>query len=370
MPTVFFCQQLTPKKAISTAFGVDTTLPTVRPTQLNTLQAQKLKEEGNRLIQLQMWDEALQHYGQAVALMPEYTDAWFNMHTAYNHLGQQTEAVWALQSLLKINPADHEARCLLAQHLIDLGQPREALTHYQSVLNQAPNFDPAKRLYSYVNNRILALSQPQLAQEQYRQKAQNNILAAKGVLIAFYNQQAQPHKIELLKQTPLVFEDTQTRSNTNNLAEYDAPNGRIRLSPQLAYADPVVLAACMAHELEHAADNDNLTSLWEEQDAYRVMVKIWQQFRQNPNTGQSVQDPNLDTSLNLYEQSPNKLYQAVDQTYQRIDPTIPQQSPGHGLPPSLGQDPWAWQQYLIQRGQEITDRYRDLLTEQAKAHLP
>jgi hypothetical protein len=62
------------------------------------------------------------------------------------------------------------------------------------------------------------------------------------------------------------------------MAEYDheaMPNpeagtqGLIRIKPELAFASPNVLGAYLIHELVHASDGDAISSIREEQDAYR-----------------------------------------------------------------------------------------------------
>jgi len=54
-------------------------------------------------------------FGQATDIDPEFTDAWFNKSLALFHLGKDTEALRALDKVLKLNPRDKEAQ---SQHAL------------------------------------------------------------------------------------------------------------------------------------------------------------------------------------------------------------------------------------------------------------
>jgi len=53
--------------------------------------------------------EAVNAFGQATDTDPEFVNAWFNKSLALVNLGKDTEALRALDKVLKLNPRDKEA---------------------------------------------------------------------------------------------------------------------------------------------------------------------------------------------------------------------------------------------------------------------
>jgi tetratricopeptide (TPR) repeat protein len=53
--------------------------------------------------------DAVNAFGQATDTDPEFTNAWFNKSLPLVHLGKDTEALRALDKVLKLNPRDKEA---------------------------------------------------------------------------------------------------------------------------------------------------------------------------------------------------------------------------------------------------------------------
>jgi len=54
--------------------------------------------------------EAVNAFGQATDIDPEFTNASFNKSLALINLGKETEALRALDKVLKLNPRDKEAQ--------------------------------------------------------------------------------------------------------------------------------------------------------------------------------------------------------------------------------------------------------------------
>lgn len=54
--------------------------------------------------------DAVNAFGQATDINPEFTNAWFNKSLALFHLGKDTGALRALDKVLKLNPRDKEAQ--------------------------------------------------------------------------------------------------------------------------------------------------------------------------------------------------------------------------------------------------------------------
>jgi len=54
--------------------------------------------------------DAVNAFGQATDIDPQFTNAWFNKSLALLHLGKETEALRALDKVIKLNPRDKEAQ--------------------------------------------------------------------------------------------------------------------------------------------------------------------------------------------------------------------------------------------------------------------
>jgi tetratricopeptide (TPR) repeat protein len=54
--------------------------------------------------------DAVNSFGQATDVDPEFTNAWFNKSLALIYLGKDTEALRALDKVIKLNPRDKEAQ--------------------------------------------------------------------------------------------------------------------------------------------------------------------------------------------------------------------------------------------------------------------
>jgi len=54
--------------------------------------------------------DAVNAFGQATDIDPEFSNAWFNKSLALIHLNKETEALRALDKVLKVNPRDSEAQ--------------------------------------------------------------------------------------------------------------------------------------------------------------------------------------------------------------------------------------------------------------------
>jgi tetratricopeptide (TPR) repeat protein len=72
--------------------------------------------------------DAVNAFGQATDIDPEFTNAWFNKSLALIHLNKETEALRALDKVLKVNPRDGEAqsqRALIVGKLARAGERRK-----------------------------------------------------------------------------------------------------------------------------------------------------------------------------------------------------------------------------------------------------
>jgi hypothetical protein len=300
------------------------TLPTAGFAKVNREEAEKLKQEGNRLRGLRQYEKAIETYRKAIALDPKYTDAYYNLARTYDVIGDKPKAIHSLQHLLEIDPDDHDARVTLAGFYEDLNLPQYAKTHYDQVLAREPRYDPALRARQLLDNLILGEVNADKALQDYQTQAAQTLMRAQGLLRPYLTKTHRPDLLQLMDHIRYEYAGTDKVVGSQNLAEYDHSHRVIRLMPSLAYAHPATVAAYLVHEFEHAKDNDNLNSIAEEQDGYLALARYW-------NTqDQPVVEPNLDLATELMTRGEQQLRDKVRELYLSRDPYMPETSPGHG----------------------------------------
>jgi tetratricopeptide (TPR) repeat protein len=327
-------QQDTPVTTATDTF----TLNALNPKQLNRLRAEAYKDKGNDYFLLQRYDQAIAEYLKALYAAPDYTDAYYNLGKVYLRLNDSPRATEVFERLLTLDPADHEVRVLLAQQYVAQGQATPAMLQLLAVVRAQPTNDPANRLLRFTQHSLLASQQPQLASQQLQRQATQQWQQAKGLVLAFLHNHPVPEAQAIVATLGRLHYQFTPPTNTTNggdiMAEYDheaMPNpetktqGLIRIKPELAFASPNVLGAYLIHELVHAADGDAISSIREEQDAYRLQAQFWL-----ANKGDTLES-NLDLSADLYDDSVDKLDQEVRRSYSS-NRLLPEKSPGHGLP--------------------------------------
>lgn len=334
-------------------------LPQLDQQTYKQLQAETFKDKGNKLFVLGYYDQAIAEYLKALYTDPSYTDAYYNLGRIYMVQDDPRRAGEAFRRLLQLTPDDLEVRNLLAKQYAEQGKYPDALQQYQIALAYEPTFDPALRNEAYLRQQMLAITQPQLAQEQFIQHAASALEEAKVLVKEFFTAKNRDDILDLMKAgLPYQFVPTEQRKLNSNMAEFDftvGGKGLIRISPELAYAQPNVLAAYLVHELIHAADQDPLSSIMEEQNAYRAQAEFWGQYR-----GQ-VKDTNLDLAVDLKQQSVDLLDQEVRRSY-GDDDLLPEKSPGHGLPKNSDA--------LIEYNQAKLAKFKTFQIERLKSLLP
>jgi tetratricopeptide (TPR) repeat protein len=316
------------------------TLNALNPQQLNRLRAEAYKDKGNDYFLLQRYDQAIAEYLKALYAAPNYTDAYYNLGKVYLRLNDSPRATEAFERLVTLDPTDHETRVLLAQQYLAQGQASLAMLQLLAVVRAQPTNDAANRLLRFTQHSLLASQQPQVAAQQLQRQATQQWQQAKGLVLAFLRSKAVPQAqaqtiVATLGRLHYQFTPpTNTTNGGDTMAEYDheaMPNpeantqGLIRIKPELAFASPNVLGAYLIHELVHATDGDAISSIREEQDAYRLQAQFWL-----ANKGDTLES-NLDLGANLYDDSVDKLDQEVRRSYSS-NRLLPEKSPGHGLP--------------------------------------
>ncbi len=337
------------------------TEPPVPPPafSVNRVMAEQHKEQGNKYRKLQLHYEAIREYAEAIRLDPGYTDAYYNLGRTYVVVGDPANAARTLEQLLAINPADHEARILLAEQRTRLGQPDQARRHYELILDQVPMFDPARRNLRLLDVKRKAQTSPQAAYFLLQGSGQQALNQAKVLAKNYCMLRNDPAMLPVMDAVRYEFAPTEQVNQVANLAEYDHMRRTIRFAPEMAFAHPNVLAAYMVHELVHARDNDAITSVMEEQDGYRELARFWL-----VNRGQVI-EPNLDLAAALYGESPDRLDQKVRELYTMRDPLMSEKSPGHGMPYMQMIGIQAQADYL-----EKVSKYTQFIYDRIKSLLP
>lgn len=321
------------------------------------------KTKGNQAHYERRYGDAANAYKKAVRYQPGYADAWFNLGHTYINLGKPDEAIDAFSRLLKLQPNDHEARINLVEQLVGKQLKHQAIGHLEYILREEPGFDPAKRLDGLYRLQHWAHRTGYQYGQQYQQVLQQlgqwNMAKARKWLVQYVNahpelNHSKPLRIErILSNNPpvrYVFAPTTQIDNVSNLAEYDHhpkdgnPVPIIRFAPEMAFAHPAVLAAYWLHEGIHAEDVDGITSIAEEQHAYREKTKFWawskiQSIGIDNQPQPRLIDPNLDYALQLYKTNPKELDNKVALHYKMRDPSITSHSPGHAPKATMPSSP-------------------------------
>jgi tetratricopeptide (TPR) repeat protein len=85
------------------------------------------------------WEEAIEHYGQALALEPDYTKARNNLGAALARTGRAEEAIVEYEIVLESAPGHANARFNLANAYLRTGRLEPAIAHYREVLASDPD---------------------------------------------------------------------------------------------------------------------------------------------------------------------------------------------------------------------------------------
>ena len=102
---------------------------------------------------------------QAVALRPDFTEAWSDLGEARRNMFDDAGAVKAFQRAVDLNPEDSVAQTRLGSKLLDLGKSHEAVPHLQ----QAARLDPKNQ--SALSSLLLALRKDGQAEQAAAVKA-------------------------------------------------------------------------------------------------------------------------------------------------------------------------------------------------------
>jgi len=89
--------------------------------------------------------EAIACYQRAVAIDPNYADAWGNMGVSYGQLGQHEKALKCFEHALQIHPQDAQWWAMKGSALQNLGREQEAERCYAKAEAIDPNLRVRRR---------------------------------------------------------------------------------------------------------------------------------------------------------------------------------------------------------------------------------
>jgi tetratricopeptide (TPR) repeat protein len=88
-------------------------------------------------------DQAIDHYGRAIALRPDYAEAHYNLGRLLVEQGRFNDAIAHYERAAAINPADAEAQNNLGVTLFGIGRADDAIARYRKALEIQPDYPEA-----------------------------------------------------------------------------------------------------------------------------------------------------------------------------------------------------------------------------------
>ena len=305
---------ITPYSSIRTYHKYNISRPTFNGGDINSLM-----EEGDKFLNENKAEKALESYKKALEQSPENTEINRKIAKAYHRLKDYNSAEENIKIYLTQNEEDAEGWIELGEIQRQKGDYNSAVKSFKTALSIDPNNDLAKRSITETQNNTLSIFSPQKAYTEKQKYAQENLKTALKMAVDYMT----PEYMKDLADIQIKFGKTASMGGTSNIAQYENSIKTITISDEYQYAAPQVIAAYLVHESVHAKDKDAYTSIREEQDAYETATKFW---IQNAN---GVKDPEMDYAAELYKKSPEALSQRVEEIYVLRDPSIAKTSPNH-----------------------------------------
>ena len=100
---------------------------------------------GNTLKDLGKLEEAIEAYNKALAIKPNFADAYYNMGNILKGQGELEEAIVSYEKALSLKPNYADAHNNMGNALQDQGKLEEAIASYKKVLSLKPDYAEAHR---------------------------------------------------------------------------------------------------------------------------------------------------------------------------------------------------------------------------------
>lgn len=125
------------------------------------------------------FDEALYHFDEAIRIIPDYADVYFNKGNVYIKLGQYQKAIAQYQEAIRLKPYYAEAYNCMGSAYADTGQYEKALEYFNKSIRLKKNFADA-----YYNRGLIYIK---LRQDQLAFADFNESIRIKPMIDAYYN---------------------------------------------------------------------------------------------------------------------------------------------------------------------------------------
>ncbi|NET41317.1 tetratricopeptide repeat protein [Okeania sp. SIO2B3] len=126
---------------------------------------------GQALTKLQKWDEAITAYRQAIKLNPDFPWSYHNLGNALIKLEKYSEAVVAYRQILKINPDSYWDYNKLGEALVNVGEFEQAIVSYQTAIQLKPEL---KGTHQKLADILFQIGKLEAAEIAYRQAIKLN----------------------------------------------------------------------------------------------------------------------------------------------------------------------------------------------------
>ena len=108
--------------------------------QLNQFSVKDLFVEGNKLLRLQKYQEAIASYDKAIAIKPDFHEAWYGRGLCLDNLQKYQEAIASFDKAIAIKSDFHEAWHNRGFSLNELQKYQEAITSFDKAIAIKPDF--------------------------------------------------------------------------------------------------------------------------------------------------------------------------------------------------------------------------------------
>jgi small glutamine-rich tetratricopeptide repeat-containing protein alpha len=128
--------------------------PAAAAPAIDTVKAEKFKDEGNELLRQKKFKEAIAKYKQALECNPRSHIYYTNMAAAYLHQRDYDHALESCEKALEINDQYSKAYKWLGQTYESLDKYQEALENYEQALRLEPDNDDFKRKVKLMQEKV------------------------------------------------------------------------------------------------------------------------------------------------------------------------------------------------------------------------
>lgn len=266
--------------------------------------------------------KAIVEYTKLKRINPNFACLDYEMGRLYKSMNDYENALSAFNAHLEKNPNDIDALSMVGVIYKQQGNYQKASEIFNELSQKYPENDFVKRNLRETKNKILHQVAPEIAMEQVEKVKTQTLDEAQKMAKNFLAE----NFTSSLNDVKICFDDTSCLKGHANMAQYDHEKRQISVTNDFIWANPALVGAYIAHEYIHAKDNDALSSIKEEQDAFKVQAEFWKKY------GKNITDPEMDYIMALYDISPQKLDKRVREIYSVRESNFPETSPYHGSP--------------------------------------